>query len=148
MQDLYLEQISGIRRLDQYRHNRSTTTFPLPLIDLISVRALQNETNVCGASFVSLTIMIHLRCSAVHTPVTFWRAPRLSDSPLPSAHLMRPGDIISAALRGYRETQNGLHNIDKKDPCRAKQSSQGTAGRNFTKPPTSNFFRALYNLIR
>ena len=31
-------------------------------------------------------------------------------------------------------------NIFKKDPGRAQQQSQGTAGRNFTKPRTSHFF--------
>ena len=33
-----------------------------------------------------------------------------------------------------------MQNIFKKDPGRAKQKSQGTAGRNFTKPRTSHFF--------
>ena len=40
----------------------------------------------------------------------------------------------------YRARKNGLQNIVKKDPGRAKQKSQGTARRNFTKPRTSHFF--------
>ena len=42
--------------------------------------------------------------------------------------------------RIYRARKYGLQNIVKKDPGRAKQKSQGTAGRNFTKPRTSHFF--------
>ena len=40
----------------------------------------------------------------------------------------------------YRAQKNDLQIIFKKDPGRAKQKSQGTAGRNFTKPGTSHFF--------
>ena len=36
-----------------------------------------------------------------------------------------------------------LQNIFKKDPGRAKQKSQGTPGKNFTKPCTSHFSASL-----
>ena len=39
----------------------------------------------------------------------------------------------------YRARKNGLQNIFKKNPGRAKQTSQGTARRNFAKPRTSHF---------
>ena len=46
----------------------------------------------------------------------------------------------SANMFSYRARKNGLQNIVKNDPGMANQRSQGTAGRNFTKPRTSHFF--------
>ena len=43
----------------------------------------------------------------------------------------------------YRVRKNGLVNVVKKDPGKAKQKRQGIAGRNFTKPFFSGSVGAL-----
>ena len=52
------------------------------------------------------------------------------------------GSTAAAAVEWmyYRARKNGLQNIVQKDPGRARLNSQGTAGRNFTKPCSSHFF--------
>ena len=61
-------------------------------------------------------------------------------------HRIGPRSVPNSVLVHYRTQKNSLQNIFKKEPGRIKQNSQGTAGRNFTKPRTSHFFFALYKL--
>ena len=47
----------------------------------------------------------------------------------------------------YRARKDGLHNIFKKNPGRAEQNSQGTAGTNFTNQRTSHYFVLSTNVF-